>query len=137
VAQDPAISDPRTRSAFGRFLLAGVFNTAVTYGLYLVLLWFLSYRVSYTISYVAGIALAYELNRGFVFRARRSAASLAATPLIYLLNYLIGLGIVSLTVGGFGLDARVGPLIAIVCTIPVTFVLTRWVFRRGDANLPS
>lgn len=124
-------------SAFARFLLSGAFNTAVTYVFYLGLLLVLPYRVSYTISYVAGIVLAYELNRAYVFRARRSATSMAATPLIYLLQYLLGLGIVTLAVGRFGLDARLGPLVAIVCTIPVTFVLTRWVFRRGAANPSS
>lgn len=134
MAQEPSPPQARAGSAFGRFLLSGAFNTAVTYLLYLVLLSFLPYRVSYTLSYAAGIVLAYELNRAYVFRARRSAASMAATPVIYLVQYLLGLGIVTLAVGRFGLDARLGPLVAIACTIPVTFVLTRWVFRRAGAN---
>lgn len=124
-------------SVFARFLLSGAFNTGVTYVLYLVLLVFLPYRVSYTISFVAGVVLAYEVNRAYVFRSRRSATSMVATPLIYLLQYLLGLGIVTLAVGCFGLDARLGPIIAIICTIPVTFALTRWVFLRGDANRSS
>ena len=50
---------------FARFLVSGGFNTLVTYGLYLLLLNVLSYRISYTIAYVAGIVLAYSLNRFF------------------------------------------------------------------------
>lgn len=125
------------RAAFVRFLLSGAFNTVVTYALYLLLIRFLSYRVSYTISYVVGIALAYELNRAFVFRAQRRASSMLATPLVYLLQYLLGLGIVSLAVNRFGLDARLGPAVAIVCTLPVTFLLTRYVFSRGDPRPSS
>lgn len=137
MTQEPSAPPTRAGAVFGRFLLSGAFNTAVTYLLYLVLLMFLSYRVSYTISYAAGIVLAYELNRAYVFRARRTATSMAATPLIYLVQYLLGLGIVTLAVGRLGLDARLGPLVAIVCTIPVTFMLTRWVFRRGGMHRPS
>lgn len=134
----PEVPQPGpSTSAFRRFLVSGAFNTGVTYGLYLVLLSFFSYRVSYSVSYLAGIVLAYELNRAFVFRARRSAMSMAVTPLIYLLQYALGLGIVTLAVGHLGLDARLGPIASIVFTVPVTFVLTRWVFTRDAHKRPS
>ena len=123
--------EPKPASALGpfaRFLVSGAFNTLVTYLLYLLLLMFLGYRVSYTISYAAGIVLAYELNRVFVFKAPRSFASIAATPLIYLLQYCVGLGVVSLWVEYLGLSAKVAPLVAIALTVPVTFLLTRWAF---------
>ena len=122
---------------FARFLVSGAFNTLVTYLLYLLLLQFLSYRISYTISYAAGIVLAYELNRVFVFKAPRSLASIAATPLIYLLQYCVGLGVVSLWVEYLGLSARIAPLVAIALTVPLTFVLTRWVFLGRAGNRRS
>lgn len=56
---------------FARFLVSGGFNTVVTYGIYLLLLNVLSYKTSYTIAYVAGIVLAYSLNRYFVFKSHQ------------------------------------------------------------------
>lgn len=117
-------------SAFTRFLLSGAFNTAVTYALYLVLLRIAPYRVSYTISYVAGIVLAYELNRAFVFRTGRSVRSALATPLIYLLQYLLGLAIVTVSISRFEIEPRFAPLLSVAITVPVTFVLVRYAFRR-------
>ncbi|MDB4915513.1 MAG: GtrA family protein [Gemmatimonadetes bacterium] len=115
---------------FLRFLLSGGLNTGLTYALYLVLLRVVSYRVSYTISYCAGIVLSYELNRIFVFRARRSISSATMIPVIYLLQYLLGLAVVTIWVGRFGLSSRLAPIVSIALTIPLTFLLTRWSFSR-------
>lgn len=125
------------RSAFARFLVSGLFNTAATYVLYLVLLQFLGYRTSYTISYLAGIALAYELNRSYVFRARRTLGSMVATPVVYAIQYALGLAVVTVSVRRLGLDERFAPLLAIACTVPVTFLLTRLVFRQGRDGAAS
>ena len=113
---------------FARFLVSGGFNTAVTYGLYLLLLNGLSYKTSYTIAYVAGIALAYSLNRYFVFKSHQGIKSVALFPLVYLAQYLASLLILWVWVEKLGLDSRVAPLIAIAITVPLTFVLSRYVF---------
>lgn len=121
-------------SAFGRFLLSGGFNTLVTYLLYLALLQVLPYRISYTLSYVAGVALAYELNRVLVFKTRRSVRSAILTPLIYLGQYIVGLGVVWIVVSKMGLDARLAPLAAIAVTVPMTFLLSRLAFRETRSS---
>lgn len=113
---------------FARFLLSGAFNTAATYLLYLLLLRFLTYRLSYSLSFVAGIALAYILNLRFVFRVQGGWKSLFLFPLVYLAQYLAGLVVVSLWVEVLGLTAQLAPIAAIVVTIPLTFALSRLVF---------
>jgi len=113
---------------FARFLMSGGFNTALTYGLYLVLLMFLSYNVSYTISYVTGIMLAYTLNRFFVFKSHQGLRSVILLPLIYLVQYCLSLVILWCWVEKLALDARLAPLVAIVLTLPVTFVLSKLAF---------
>ncbi|WP_164671025.1 GtrA family protein [Pseudomonas viridiflava] len=113
---------------YARFLMSGGFNTALTYGLYLVLLMFLSYNVSYTISYVAGILLAYTLNRFFVFKSHQGLRSVILLPLIYLVQYCLSLVILWCWVEKLELDARLAPLVAIALTLPVTFVLSKLAF---------
>jgi putative flippase GtrA len=114
----------------GRFLLAGAANTLLTYLLYLLLLAPLGHRIAYGIAYAAGIALAYALGRGFVFRRHDGWRSLLLTPLIYLVQCCFGLLIVEVWVTVLGLRAEFAPLLAIAATLPLTFVLSRWAFTR-------
>ncbi|MEE4820199.1 GtrA family protein [Pseudomonas alliivorans] len=113
---------------FARFLMSGGFNTALTYGLYLVLLTFLSYNVSYTLSYLTGILLAYTLNRFFVFKSHQGMRSIILLPLIYLVQYCLSLAILWCWVEKLELDARLAPLVAIALTLPVTFALSKLAF---------
>lgn len=118
---------------FGRFLLSGGFNTVVTYGLYLLLLPLLGYEASYTLAFVTGILLAYSLNRLFVFRVQGGMGVALLFPLVYLVQYLAGLGVVALWVEIAGWPAELAPLAAIVLTIPLTFILSHWLFMGKRA----
>lgn len=113
-----------------RFLMSGGFNTALTYGMYLALLTVSSYQVSYTISYVTGIVLAYVLNRFFVFKSHQGLKSALMMPLIYFAQYLLSLLILWVWVEKLGLDRRFAPLAAIAITLPVTFMLSRLAFLK-------
>lgn len=113
-----------------RFLASGAFNTMLTYGLYLIALRFTSPGIAYTLVYAVGIALAYALNRSFVFRSHAGWRSALAMPLIYLLQFLLSLGVVTLWVR-LGLPATLAPLPAIVLCMPLTYLLSRASFVRG------
>lgn len=117
-------------SSVVRFLISGGLNTAVTYALYLVLLQFLNYRIAYTIAYVAGIVLAFVVNRTFVFRSHRGWRSVVLFPFVYLVQYLAGLTIAVVWIEYFRFPQELAPLAAIVVTLPLTFVLSRAVFGR-------
>jgi putative flippase GtrA len=116
-----------------RFALSGAFNTAVTYALYVLALRLWLPHVAYTVVYVAGIALAYVLNRVFVFRSHAGWRSVAATPVVYLFQYLLSLGIVQLWVS-VGLPASLAPIPAIVLSLPVTYVLSRLSFSQRSPD---
>jgi putative flippase GtrA len=111
-----------------RFLLAGATNTLLTYALYLLLLGPFGHRLAYGFSYAAGIVLAYVLGRGFVFKRHAGWRSVLLTPLIYLLQFGVGLLIVETWVTVLGLRAELAPLVAVAVTLPLTFVLSRWAF---------
>ncbi|HEX7705719.1 MAG TPA: GtrA family protein [Thermoanaerobaculia bacterium] len=112
-----------------RYLLVGGFNTAATYLIYLVLLNVLAYPAAYTVSYVAGIVIAYTLNTLFVFRSSHQWTKLGLFSLIYVGQYLLGLALLSFYVQVVGLSARVAPLLVLMITIPVAFVLNRWILK--------
>lgn len=116
------------QSRFFRFLVSGGVNTAVTYGIYLLLLPILAYQFSYSIAYVAGIVISYLLNRIFVFRSHRGVRSVLLFPLVYVVQYGFGLLLLWVLVDKLKLSAMIAPLAVILLTIPLTYLLTGIVF---------
>lgn len=116
--------------AFRRFLLSGAFNTAATYAIYLALLLVLPYAISYTIAFCAGIVIAYVLTRSFVFRVNGSVSTVFTFPLIYLVQYLTGIAVVSAWIELFGGAVTIAPIAAAFVTVPLTFILSKWLFMR-------
>ena len=111
------------------FVLIGGINTGLTYGLYLLLLLIMRYPFAYSGSYVAGIFLSYYLNARFVFRERLRLSKALKYPSVYLVQYLIGLGLLYVLIETLHLDKRVAPLAVVVITVPATFVLSRYIIR--------
>jgi putative flippase GtrA len=112
-----------------RFLIAGVTNTSATYVIYLTLLPMLSYTAAYTIAYVIGIALAYALNTWFVFRVPRNVRGMLLFPLVYIVQYLIGVGTLNIAAHAFGVPQKFALLPSLAVSIPVTYIISRYVLK--------
>jgi len=108
-----------------RFLIAGGANTASTLGVYWLLLQYFDYRVSFTVAYVSGIALSYLLNSYFVFGTRPAVRSALSYPLVYAAQYIAGLGVLWIWVALLQLPSSWGALVVAICTLPLTFLLSR------------
>lgn len=119
-----------------RFLLGGVANTSITFALYWMLLVFVKYQVAYAISFTSGILVSYLINTGFVFRTSHSLRKILTFPVIYLTSYLVGAMVLHLSVAKIGVDPRLGPLISICVTLPLTFILLKLTLtdKRGSAG---
>ncbi len=111
-----------------RFVIAGGFNTLITYILYLLLVQFLTYRVAYTATFLTGIVLSYLLNAIWVFSSTLAAKSAIAYPFAYMVQYFLGIMMLSLLVESFGIDKHLAPLIVITVTIPIMYTLTKYIF---------
>ena len=92
------------------------------------LLRFLPYYMSYSISFIIGIGISYLLNRYFVFSSPGRKRALLY-PAIYLLQYLFGLMIVFLWIDLLQFNINLAPLASLIVTIPMTFILTKWIFQ--------
>ena len=121
-------------SRFLRFIVSGGVNTAITYGIYLVLLQIVTYEISYSIAYVSGIAISYALNRSFVFRSYNGLRSILLFPLVYVVQYAFGMLLLWLWVEMAGLSDKIAPLIVVAVTLPLTYVLSRFVFVGNGSN---
>lgn len=126
-----------TRSSsrqLARFLVAGALNTGLTYLAYLVLLQVVSYRWAYSVSYVAGICLSFVLNSLYVFRTPLSWRRLLPYPSVYLVQYLLGLAVVYAGVELLRWDERLMPVAVLAVTVPVSFLMNRWVLNEKAAG---
>ena len=118
-----------------RFIVAGVLNTLVTLALYLGLLTVSPHAVAYTITFVAGVVISYLLNRSYVFRSAGGTSTMLLFPMVYVVQYLIGLVVVVAWVDLLGLPSQLASIAAVVVTLPITYALLRWVFvTRRDAR---
>ena len=115
-------------SRFFRFIVSGGLNTAITYGIYLALLQLMPYQFSYTIAYVSGITISYVLSRSYVFRSHYSLRSILLFPLVYVAQYVCGMLLLWLWIEVTGLSDKVAPLVVVAVTLPLTYVLSRFVF---------
>ncbi|MGY2258325.1 GtrA family protein [Pseudomonas sp. SDO55104_S430] len=113
-----------------KFVIGGGINTAFTFALYYVLQIVLPYQVAYALAFATGIVFSYWFNATIVFRTPVSWKGFFAFPLVYLAQYLLSAVLLSVFVERFGIPQGVAPLVVIVVTIPVTFVLTRWFLHR-------
>ena len=111
-----------------RFLIAGGFNTAVTYLLYLALLRVMSYQISYALSFMTGIGISYVLARTFVFKTHQGLRSALMLVFTYLIQYLVGAAVVWTWVDLLAQHAMLAPAIATGVTLPLTYLLSKLAF---------
>lgn len=116
-----------------RFLIAGGLNTAVGYGLYLLMLPWIRYEIAYAIAYVLGIGTSYLLNATFVFRQPLSLKAAFAFPLVYAAQLILGSVLLKVLVDWMGIPKQFAPLIVVVLSLPITFLLSRRIVS-GKSN---
>lgn len=110
-----------------KFLVSGSLNTALTYLLYYLLLSFLNYQLAYAITYIAGILISYWLNLKYVFQEVGNWKKFILYPGIYIIQYLVGALFLWLLVHKFSFSVTVAPIIVIILTLPMSFLLNRLV----------
>ncbi|MEG3789793.1 GtrA family protein [Lysobacter sp. CCNWLW3] len=117
-----------------RFLIGGGANTLATYGLYWILLQWLTYPVAYTASYAAGILTGFAINTWFVFGIPWSWRKLMAFPLVHVMNYMAGMAVVWASVRLLRIPEPWAPVVATLVTLPLSFLLTRLLIRSRSSN---
>lgn len=123
----------RLTGQFTRFVICGFINTLATYLIYLACLYIVRYSMAYTFSFVSGIFISYYLNSRFVFREELSWRKAIKYPLVYLVQYLLGITSLYLLVELARVSEVIAPIFVVLITVPVTFLLSRRVIA-GDED---
>lgn len=118
-----------------KFALVGVLNTGVTYLFYLLLLNILPYTTSYLVSYVLGIFFSFVLNSKFVFNSKITLAKFLKYPVVYIVQFLLNWVFLFVLVDKLSIEEKIAPLLVTVISIPITFLLTRYILTDSKINL--
>lgn len=119
---------------WGRFVLAGLVNSSISYGCYWVLATQINYQAAYLIAYALGIIVAYVLNARFVFRVSCSWHGFFAYPIVYLVQYLISATMLEGFVSWLGLSQWIAPLVVIIAMVPKSYLINKIVLRHQHVN---
>ena len=112
-----------------RFVFAGGLNTALSYVIYLLALLFVNPQIAYTVSFVIGVLTSYVLHLKLTFRAAHNWRKIVAYPLVYGVQYFIGLLILNAVIAA-GIGAEWAPIFILAVSVPIAFLLSRFILRR-------
>lgn len=118
-----------------RFCITGVLNTAVYYGIYLLLLMTgLQYLIAHIAAWFVSLIFSFFVNCYFTFRVRPTLRRFLSFPLPNLVNIACSTALSALLVSGLGASDLWGTLVAGIAVIPITFTLTRFVLKPRDGE---
>jgi putative flippase GtrA len=123
-----------------RYLLVGVTNTLVGYGVILFVQLGLGVHaiVANALGYFVGLVVSYWLNRVYTFRSTQShAKSIPTFVAVAGMCYVLNLAVLQLTIGYLGLSASIAQGLAICSYTIAFFVASRYlVFKNnGDGSV--
>ncbi|WP_458372478.1 GtrA family protein [Pseudomonas mandelii] len=87
------------------------------------------YTYAYSLSYALSIVISYVLNARYVFNEPLSLKKLLSFPLVYIVQYLSGLCLIYIAVEQLSIPVIFAPLLVVVITLPITFLLARFIVK--------
>ncbi|MBK6510570.1 MAG: GtrA family protein [Haliea sp.] len=114
---------------FCRFLVAGAINAVVSFSLFFLFNLFVHYQLAYWLAFVGGILFSFWLNSRWVFRTGMKWSTFFAFPLVYLFQYVFGAAMLHILVEMLGMSEWWSPLLVVALSVPVTFLMSRFVLK--------
>lgn len=113
---------------FIRFVMVGIFATALHYGLYFVLQGTINVNVAYTLGYALSFIANFYLTAYFTFGRKPSWSKALGFGGAHLVNYLLHIGLLNLFIW-LGISKPLAPFPVFAIAIPINFLLVRFVFK--------
>lgn len=124
----------QTHAEILKFIIVGGINTLNYYVVYLLLLKLLhiEYMISHITGFLVAFVISYYLNCYFVYRVKPTWRKFISFPITQIVNVSLQTVLLYVFVSWLNLPAEIAPFAGLVITIPITFVLTKWILK--DSN---
>ena len=121
----------QTHAEILKFIIVGGINTLNYYVVYLLLLKLL--HIEYMISHITGFIVAFViLNCYFVYRVKPTWRKFISFPITQIVNVSLQTVLLYVFVSWLNLPAEIAPFAGLIITIPITFILSKWILK--DSN---
>ena len=120
-----------------RYLIAGVINTFVGFGLGVLLLLTLPFHYTLTvfISTFLGVCFNYFMSLKYVFRAKSSNYKIILYFSIYLLMYLVNMLFMYILIDRFNMDDIISFIIVAPFIVGLTYLLQKKLIFQDEKNI--
>lgn len=124
----------QTHAEILKFIIVGGINTLNYYVVYLLLLKLLhiEYMISHITGFLVAFVISYYLNCYFVYRVKLTWRKFISFPITQIVNVSLQTVLLYVFVSWLNLPAEIAPFAGLVITIPITFVLSKWILK--DSN---
>ena len=112
-----------------RFSVVGVLVTAIHYVVYWLLQLVVNVNIAWTAGYIAGFVVNYYLSAHYIFREKTSVENGAGFGGAHLVNYFLQMVLLNFFIW-LGFSAEMAPIGVYAVSIPVNFLLVRFVFKH-------
>jgi putative flippase GtrA len=112
-----------------RFSVVGVLVTAIHYVVYWLLQLVVNVNIAWTAGYIAGFVVNYYLSAYYIFREKTSVENGAGFGGAHLVNYFLQMVLLNFFIW-LGFSAEMTPIGVYAVSIPVNFLLVRFVFKH-------
>ena len=121
--------DNEKRGEMLRFIIVGIAAVGIQYGVYLVLIKWLSPTLSNTIAYVVSFCFNYFASTRFTFRVRSTAQRGVGFAFSHLINYLLQSLLLVLFLR-IGISKPLAMLPVFGICVPINFILVRFFLKK-------
>lgn len=112
-----------------RFSIVGVLITVIHYVVYWLLQLVMNVNIAWTAGYIVGFVVNYYLSARYIFREKATAQNGAGFGGAHLVNYFLQMGLLNFFLW-LGWSAEWAPVGVYAISIPVNFLLVRFVFKK-------
>ena len=113
-----------------RFSIVGVLVTVIHYVVYWLLLLVIDVNIAWTAGYIAGFVFNYYMSARYIFRAKANIKNGAGFGGAHIVNYLLQMVLLNVFLK-IGLSPTMAPVGVYAVSIPVNFLLVRFVFKHS------
>lgn len=124
----------QTHAEILKFIIVGGINTLNYYVVYLLMLKLLhiEYMISHITGFIVAFVISYYLNCYFVYKVKPTWRKFISFPITQIVNVSLQTVLLYVFVSWLNLPAEIAPFAGLIITIPITFILSKWILK--DSN---